>query len=538
MNRVITLRDVLKTDGFERFRVLAGESSLDERVTSITIMDSPDPFPWSKGGEVVLSSGYIFKRHINEFDDLIIKMKEAGIVALFIKVERYFDELPKRILDISDKIGFVIVEVPIEMAFIDVINPALSKIINIQAESIKISESIHSDFTNLVINGDNTGAIIGVISDLLDLNICYYDRYFNKVYRVDGSEEDIDRNNLDNMNKLVSNCETYPIGSNKKVYGHIVFLDKKKGQAVEDYYNTLSHANTALVLDTQMKISSMQIEDRHRNEFIQDIIMNNIKSKAEVENRAKLFGWFFSDLVRVMVVDIDNFKDEYIKMGSDDAVLDLNKDLDSKRDEIFNSVRGIVKSYFVDSVYAVMSDSIVFILHTDESTIDDFDRILKLCSQEIRTIIRDRYDFTLTVGIGDHKNDIMNVHHSYKEGQMSIKVARVLYKKNSSMFYNELGVYRVLYSIYQDDDVRNFCMSKIGKIIEYDIEHESNLLETLIQISQNDWNLRDTSKSMFMHYNTIKYRYKKISSIVGGDLSDYDFRLNISLALKIYQMNN
>src|SRR3712207_784978 len=123
MDKNITIRDLLETEGFEEFKVLAGASGLDTGVTSITIMDSPNPFPWSKGGEVVLSSGYVFKQHIDDFEELIIKMKGAGLVALFIKVKRYFDYLPDTILELADKIGFVIVEVPIEMAFIDVINP-------------------------------------------------------------------------------------------------------------------------------------------------------------------------------------------------------------------------------------------------------------------------------------------------------------------------------------------------------------------------------------------------------------------------------
>ena len=538
MDKNITIRDLLETEGFEEFKVLAGASGLDTGVTSITIMDSPNPFPWSKGGEVVLSSGYVFKQHIDDFEELIIKMKGAGLVALFIKVKRYFDYLPDTILELADKIGFVIVEVPIEMAFIDVINPGLARIINFQAEAIQISESIHKDFTDLVINGDDTSSIIGVISDLLEADVAYYDQYFNKLYYKDGLEECDDKESLDRVKALMDTYEVYPIGANKKIYGYIIFLDKHKGREVGDYYNTLSHANTALVLDAQMKISSMQIEDRHKNEFIQDIILNNIKSKAEVENRAKLFGWMFKDSVRAMVVDIDDFKDEYIKINDGDELDDTKRKLELTRDHIFSDTISIVKSYFIRTVYAVLSDSIVFLLQADGSDSDWFENNLRQCSKEIRKRIRDRYNFTLTIGIGDSKTDIVDVHESYKEGQMSIKVARVVYKKNSSMFYGELGVYRVLYSVYQDDEVRNFCMSKIGKIIEYDKKNASNLLDTLIQISQNDWNLKDTADRMYLHYNTIKYRFKKISSIVGGDLNNADFRLNISLALKVYQMNN
>lgn len=98
MNKRVTIRDILNTDEFRDFVVLAGDSALDKEVHSITIMDSPNPFPWSVGGETVLSSGYIFKKHESEFEELIRKMSDAGIVALFIKLKRYFDYIPQNIM--------------------------------------------------------------------------------------------------------------------------------------------------------------------------------------------------------------------------------------------------------------------------------------------------------------------------------------------------------------------------------------------------------------------------------------------------------
>ena len=78
----------------------------------------------------------------------------------------------------------------------------------------------------------------------------------------------------------------------------------------------------------------------------------------------------------------------------------------------------------------------------------------------------------------------------------------------------------------------------IGKIMEYDKNHNSELLNTLTVILENDWNLKVTTDVMFIHYNTMKYRYKKISTIINDDLNHSEVRLNLSLPLKIYQMSN
>lgn len=538
MKKSITIKDILATPSFKDFKILAGESGINNEVSSITIMDSPDPFPWSKGGEIVLSSGYIFKKHESEFAELIIKMKNSGIVALFIKVKRYFDEIPRYILELSDKIGFVVVSVPIERAFVDVINPTLSRIVNHQSEIIKISEKIHSDFTNLVINGDDTSKIIKLISKLLNEDICYYDLRIKEMYFYGESKCYDIYPKLSNVNELLDSKEQYIIGMNNRIYGYIIFLNRDKGNKVNDDFNSLRHANTALILDTQKKISSMQIENRHKNEFVQDIITNNIKSKIEVEKRANTFGWSFKKYIRTLVVDIDNFKDEYLKIDSNDINGTIsNEDIDDIRDNILNSAIRIVKSYFIDSVYVNLSDSTVFLIHSDNENYDTDNRIKKLCDN-IQNLIKNKFNFTVSIGIGNSKNDITQIYKSYKESQISIKIGRIMHKSNSALFYSELGIYRLLYSIYQNEEVQDFCKSSIGKLIEYDKQHNSELFNSIIAIVECDWNIKAASELMYTHYNTMKYRYKKIASLIGEDLNKSEVRLNLSLALKVYRMNN
>jgi len=534
MNKNITIKDILNTPDFCDFKVLAGEKALNKNVSAITIIDAPDPFPWSKGGEIVLSSGYIFKVHFDEFHDIITKLHRAGIAALFIKVKRFFNQLPKEILSLADEIGFPIIEVPLQMAFTDVINPALSQIINLQAEVLRRSEKNHSTLTDLVINNEDTQSIINTLSVLLNEDILYYDIYFQRAYYSCSIEMIPEEFKDFNLSDILNKYHYYTIGINKEVYGYIIYL-KHKGEDIEkDNYNVLYHANTALILDVQKKISSLQIETRHKNEFVQDIIMDNIKFKEEVNKRAEIFGWDLSRPIRVMVVDIDNFKVEYLKLGNKNS----NEELEFIREKLIKNITQIIKSYFRDAVYATFSDSLVFLLQPKDKDMKRFDSQIKKSSDEIRNSTREKFEFTVTLGIGNFRDDIMEIHKSYGEALMSIKIGRVLYKNDAAIFYGELGVFRLLYSVYENEEVMEFCTSSIGKIIEHDEKYNSEFLKTLTIILENDWNLKSAADSMFIHYNTMKYRYKKISMLLDEDMNQYEVRLKLSLALKIYQMKS
>lgn len=67
-------------------------------------------------------------------------------------------------------------------------------------------------------------------------------------------------------------------------------------------------------------------------------------------------------------------------------------------------------------------------------------------------------------------------------------------------------------------------------------KNNADLLETLIIICENSWNLKLASKELFLHYNTIKYRFSRICQILQSDFKNMDDRLNAEVAIRIYQM--
>ncbi len=532
MNKNITIKDILDTPKFNNFKILAGKKGLNRKASSITVMDAPNPFPWTKGGEIVLSSGYIFKININKFCNIIMDMNKSGNSALFIKLKRFFDKLPEDVVRLADEIQFPIVEVPVSLAFIEVINPVLVQIIDNQSEILKISEKIHKTFTDLVINNEDTQSIINVLSDILNEDILYYDLHFQKMYfskNVHSIPSDIENFNLKD---ILENYNYYTIGVNNETYGYIIYLKSKESKQKDDNYNALTHANTAIVLAVQKKISSMQIEDRHKNEFVQDLIMNNIKFEGEAKKRAAIYGWDLSKNICVMVVDIDNFKEKYLKLENKS----FNNKLERIRERIFKNSIEIVEFSFRNAIYGKFSDSIVFLLQPNGVDLKTINTHLKKIGDEIRNVIFKNYGFTVMVGCGDFKDYIMDIYKSYNEAIMSIKIGRVLYKKNATILYKELGVYRLLYSIYKNEEAKEFYTSSLEKIIEHDKKYNSEFLKTLICILENDWNLKNSAKDMYIHYNTMKYRYKKICELLNEDLNESEVRLKLSLALKIYQM--
>lgn len=99
-------------------------------------------------------------------------------------------------------------------------------------------------------------------------------------------------------------------------------------------------------------------------------------------------------------------------------------------------------------------------------------------------------------------------------------------------------IYKFLDGIKDNPSVQEFYKGYIEKICRHDKLHNTDFMETLVNIVQNGWNLKLASDTMFLHYNTIKYRYKKIEEISGLNLDRTEEKLSMELAVKIYLMTH
>jgi purine catabolism regulator len=106
------------------------------------------------------------------------------------------------------------------------------------------------------------------------------------------------------------------------------------------------------------------------------------------------------------------------------------------------------------------------------------------------------------------------------------------------VFWDELGVYKLLGNLCQTKEAEVFLNEYIGSLIEYDKRKNGGLVKTLEALIRNNWEMKVTAGELSIHYNTLKYRLKRISEMTGFDIQNSEKRLDFALSLKLYQMKN
>lgn len=149
----VTLRELLETPLLKGITVLAGHRGLDRLMTSATVLDAPDGVNWLQGGELVITSGYIFRDDPLALIPLISTLNSRGMSCFAIKVSRYIGTVPDEVLHHADRLGFPLLDIPFPFAFRDVIDPVLTTVVNRQAEQLRLSETVLRSFSEIMMNG-------------------------------------------------------------------------------------------------------------------------------------------------------------------------------------------------------------------------------------------------------------------------------------------------------------------------------------------------------------------------------------------------
>lgn len=137
----------------------------------------------------------------------------------------------------------------------------------------------------------------------------------------------------------------------------------------------------------------------------------------------------------------------------------------------------------------------------------------------------------LAIGIGRQSEALIGLRDSYREARQAQSMARRLAEPNP-LYFGELNVYRLLFQLEDNPELSAFCDEILGKLIEYDRDQGTDLVETLTAYFAHKNNLSQTAESLFVHRNTLLYRMERIREISGLDLDNPETRLNLQLALR------
>ena len=180
-----------------------------------------------------------------------------------------------------------------------------------------------------------------------------------------------------------------------------------------------------------------------------------------------------------------------------------------------------------DFVISVSETDIVVIKEVPLGT--DGKELYKLAAS-IEQKLSDETDVSTVIGIGTPAKHLRELADRYKEAQVAIDVGKVFDTDKTIINYENLGIGRLIYQL--PTTLCEMFLAEVFKKNPIDSLDEETLY-TIKKFFENNLNVSETSRKMFVHRNTLVYRLEKIKKLTGLDLREFDHAIVFKVALMV-----
>ena len=246
-------------------------------------------------------------------------------------------------------------------------------------------------------------------------------------------------------------------------------------------------------------------EEKHdRGTFVKNIIMDNILP-GDIYIRAKELH-FSTDAPRAVFL--------IRRVGHGDV-------------STVDVLAGMFPDKLQDFVLSINEMDIAVVKQISTSTTsEELERLAASMEETLKNELR----IKTVIGIGTVADHLRELADSYKEAQTAIEVGKVFDTEKSIMHYENLGIGRLIYQL--PTTLCEIFLTEVFKKNSIDSLDQETLF-TINKFFENNLNVSETSRKLFVHRNTLVYRLEKIKKLTGLDLRQFDHAIVFKVALMV-----
>lgn len=244
-------------------------------------------------------------------------------------------------------------------------------------------------------------------------------------------------------------------------------------------------------------------EQFDRNNFMQNVVLGNMLV-VDMYNKAKKLHIEQAQRV-VFIIDVEGKKDgvvmETVKNLFAAKTRDFITEVDEKSIVLVKDVRDMGE----EQELAELADMIVDNLHMEAMV-------------------------PVRVGYGNRVELLQDISRSYQEAKMALEVGSIFYADKETMAYDSLGIGRLIYQLPLSL-CEMFLKEVFGEVIPDIFDEETTV--TIQKFFDNNLNISETARQLYVHRNTLVYRLERIEKSIGLDIRAFEDAMLFKIALMV-----
>ncbi|MDO4463378.1 MAG: helix-turn-helix domain-containing protein [Bacillota bacterium] len=328
------------------------------------------------------------------------------------------------------------------------------------------------------------------------------------VFGLDGGEVASTFDSSDISSDMIRGFVDSPADSQVIGFDHLLKI-MDEGELI--YILVARGSNDEVYLIGKIAVSQIQQlitaykERFDRNNFFQTLLMDNLLL-VDMYNRAKKLHIEVMGPRVVYIVETraekDNTAAEFLK--------------------------GMFSAQSGDFITAIDESNVILIKSLEAS---DGEKQIKQTAQTIVDMMSTEAMMNVRVAYGTVVHELKDVSKSYKEAMMALDVGKIFYVEKKVISYSSLGIGRLIYQL-----PANLCKIFIDEIFGDNDpgDFDEEIVSTVNKFFENNLNVSETSRQLFVHRNTLVYRIEKLEKSTGLDVRTFDDALTFKIAMMVY----
>lgn len=498
------VRTVLQLEIFGRAGafVAAGAESLDRPVRWVHSGESSDIAKYLVGGELLLTSGQGMGHTEDEQRCFVASLADVGVAALTVELGgKVFDEFPIAVIDEANRRGLPLIGLRSKIPFVEASAQVLQGLTDATTRAFARSHEINSFLTERLLDGADSIALVRDFAGRLDRPIILESIAHEIQAHFGGRSGD--------SSELVSDWASH--SRSMEIHGPHAGAE------------TACRRLPIVVQGTEWGWIHMPLGGHHNNhmDFIAldhasaAIAISLLNSRVTRARSAHHQGILLN---RLLGGDISGggFVQRALQIGQDlrgkpliaAAIGSKTMSLTNLEPEIAAELR----AHSLPAVIAESGHSLVAVIGLSPG----------LDARAVAEIIAD-------------SDRCIGFSRQVESEQLPAALEQARAAASTRLpvqFFDELGLMRLLVPLSGGPELDRYVEDELGPLLEYEVNHDKGLLETLTVFLDCDGNKSDAAARLFVHRRSLYYRLGKIEKILGKSLDDSETILRLKIAVR------
>lgn len=541
----ISMGDLLSQEFFSDFIVVAGRKGLHKEVQGVAVADAPDAFRWSKGKELIMSSGYVIAKE----PDCIRQAFEEGSLqkssAMMIKRERHLARIPEEIIALFEEHNIPLISMPFEIPYMDVMKQINTIVMNRTIRRFQIQQNSTFQLANITYREQKIKKILQAVEIEMNFPAFLYD---------------------------VGEGEGYYSSSNFKKISDAFGLEE------HDYWNP-QREHTQHTLCDYIRMSRIRLIDREHPDnprvswiLIPISIGGQIQAYFVVMESREFLDYYDEYSIRIAYLLLQAVYEQIVvarnagNIGFENFVLLAMNVSEKERDRLlyqasqqglsmnthyicilFSQKNGDVsaRSERTKYVHAFQNSAIsqnakiafldenegIILIEVPEKTVYEKEYLKNLIIDFRKSMKEQCPDMDLEFAVLREGRQLADLKQNVEKCKRILRMGKALFPQTYIWDYDMIGPFTWLQI---PDEEMEILLQEYQNLL--DDEKNIELLRTLKVYLENNMNYSITAEKMYVHVNTIRKRIDKVNQVLHIDWEQYMSRLKAEIMLQFLDL--